>query len=764
MKGRPAMWRRILLTIAVAVIAAVGFAWPAAAQPEAVPAPVPGGGSTATTTAKKLPETFPADLRKYIAGTDEFKAAPWFTGPCKDKGGDMGQYVGSVMSNEGRLLYWTATENDRIARWTAAVSVRKDPVLIGILIDAGAVGSQTTGVDLGVEQNRKAALSITDDAVLESFYPPVYPAGDAAMAPPAPTCAQDLARWTTKTSSTWGFEWASTPDAASLAEMKAQPNADQVPAQAWTDACAEGVPGSLCMHAMYVNCSKATDRDDEVTCREWNTRIGKLFGGTMNWIDQNTSFSDRLSETLESAFKATPQYKVGKMYVDGFSWVWDNTVGTVGDIVAFVKDPSDVIDSWANKLKSAAVGTTTSVLHGLAGVGEFNPTDPEFLKVYAMSTGLGIFVMALMVLLAIYKSSDGSRPAMELAKDLFAYAPAGVMMMLFAPSFAQLLISLAHELSVSLVSLLGSSTDEVVDNISSVLGPLTDTTLIGGAVGAIVGFGLMFLGALSLFFGFLMHANALPILGVVSAIAFGMWVHPTWRKKALRPVMVFLGIVLSKPLLFVILAAIFAAINISAAGAVADDGELESLGDLGSIAVCLVMIGLAPFALLKWSPILPSASDSADFGSSGSATGQMIGSSAGMYQMRAGGGGGGTGGGGSAASRNAGVADAPGRIGGGGGGGSRPGGGSSASSTHAGQQSGQTASKSGGLPGKSGGHGGAKAGGSESRLLAAAGKTAGMAAGAATVVAPIALASAGAAMNKAGAAAQSAPEHPDSDN
>ena len=585
------------------------------------------------------------------------------------------------------------------------------------------------------------------------------------MAPPAPTCAQDLARWTTKTSSTWGFDWASTPDAASLAEMKAQPNADQVPEQAWTDACADGVPGSLCMHAMYVNCEKATDRDDEVTCREWNTRIGKLYGGTMNWIDQNTSFSDRLSETLQSAFQATPQYKVGKMYVDGFSWVWNNSVGAVSDIISFVKDPSDVIDSWANKLKSAAISVTTSVLHGLAGVGEFDPTKPEFLTVYAMSTGLGIVVLGLMVLLAIYKSSDGSRPGTELARDLFAYAPAGVMMMLFAPSFAQLLISLAHELSVSLVSALGSSTDEVVDNISAVLGPLTDQTLIGGAVGAIVGFGLMFLGALSLFFGFLMHANALPILAVVSGIAFGMWVHPTWRKKALRPVMVFLGIVLAKPLMFVLLAAIFAAINISAAGAVADDGELESLGDLGSIAVCLVMIGLAPFALLKWSPILPSASDSADFGSGGSATGQMIGSSAGMYQMRAGGGGGGTGGGGSAASRNAGAGSAPGRAGGGGGGtGSASGGGSSASSTHAGQQSGQTASKSGGLPGKGGGHGGAKAGGSESKLLAAAGKTAGMAAGAATVVAPIALASAGAAMNKAGSSAQSAPEHADSEN
>ncbi|OZE92874.1 hypothetical protein CH299_28595 [Rhodococcus sp. 14-2686-1-2] len=762
------MWRRILLTIAVAVIAAVGFAWPAAAQPEAVPAPVPGGGSTATTTAKKLPETFPADLRKYIAGTDEFKAAPWFTGPCKDKGGDMGQYVGSVMSNEGRLLYWTATENDRIARWTAAVSVRKDPVLIGVLIDAGAVGSQTTGVDLGVEQNRKAALSITDDAVLESFYPPVYPAGDAAMQPPAPTCAQDLARWTTKTSSTWGFEWASTPDAASLAEMKAQPNADQVPEQAWTDACADGVPGSLCMHAMYVNCSKATDRDDEMTCREWNTRIGKLFGGTMNWIDQNTSFSDRLSETLESAFKATPQYKVGKMYVDGFSWVWDNSIGAVSDIVDFVKDPSDVIDSWANKLKSSAIAITTSVLHGLAGIGEFDPGQPEFVAVYAMSTGLGILVLVLMTMLAIHKSSDGSRPGTELAKDLFGYAPAGIMMMLFAPSMAQLIISLAHELSVSLIAVLGTTTDEVIDNVSSVLGPLTDATLVGGAIAAIAGFLLLFLGALAMFFGFLMHAAALPVLAVVCGIAFGMWVHPTWRKKALRPVMMFLGIVLSKPLMFVILAAIFSVINVAAAGAVADDGELESLGDLGLIAVCFVMIGLAPFALLKYSPILPTSADSADFGSSGSATGQAIGSSAGMYQQRAGGGS-------SVASKNAGAAGAPGRDSGGasgsdgshGSGGTGSGRGSSASSTHAGHQGGQTASRSGGISsgrGGGGGHGGAKAGGSESKLLAAAGKTAGAAAGAATVVAPIALSAAGAAMNKAGSAAQSAPEHADSDN
>lgn len=236
--------------------------------------------------------------------------------------------------------------------------------------------------------------------------------------------------------------------------------------------------------------------------------------------------------------------------------------------------------------------------------------------------------------------------------------------------------------------------------------------------------------------------------------------------------MMFLGVVLSKPMLFVLLAAVFVVINVSAKGSVADDGKLESLGQLALIAVCFVMIGLAPFALLKWSPILPTAADSADFGSSGSASGEMIGSSASMYQQQAGGGSGGGGDGGGAASRNADVATSPGRGTGPsdhlGGHNSSPPDASSASSDHASSRSGhggQTSSGSVGIGGKDSGKGGAKAGSAESKLMSAAKTTAGAAAGAATVAAPFAVAAAGAAMNKAGgASAQNAPEHADGEH
>src|SRR3972149_11077195 len=145
------MWRKIILTAVVALFAMLGLALPAAAGPVAGPTTAPApGGQNATQSGKELPKGFPDDLKKFVAGTDEFKSASWFTGVCKDKGGDMGQYSTQVMHNENRLMYWTAKESERIAMWAPQVMMSKNPALIDALVAAGGAGTQMSGIDMGV--------------------------------------------------------------------------------------------------------------------------------------------------------------------------------------------------------------------------------------------------------------------------------------------------------------------------------------------------------------------------------------------------------------------------------------------------------------------------------------------------------------------------------------------------------------------------------------------------------------------------------------
>ena len=74
------MWRKIILTAVVALFAMLGLALPAAAEPVAVPNTDPAPGvQNATQSGKELPKGFPDDLKKFVAGTDEFKSASWFT-------------------------------------------------------------------------------------------------------------------------------------------------------------------------------------------------------------------------------------------------------------------------------------------------------------------------------------------------------------------------------------------------------------------------------------------------------------------------------------------------------------------------------------------------------------------------------------------------------------------------------------------------------------------------------------------------------------
>ncbi|CAM4344226.1 hypothetical protein NONI108955_21865 [Nocardia ninae] len=566
------MNRHHLITVIVTVLCALtlgaGFgAATAAAQPD-----------SQDSGTKSLPNGFPAELRQFVGGTDEFRSAPWFSGVCADRGGDIGRYVDDVMAVEDRLLYWSAGTEQK---------------------------KTLGGADVGPNVQRSV-----DEATEppKEFLPTVFPAGDATFRLPSPVCAEDVKRWATAAWNAWGLDWAKTPDRQSMREIAAATGEDfsAVPAKAWTDPCS--VHQSYCLHAFFADCTYAeTATGDLVRCVDWNRSVGKLFVGTAQWLDRNTSFGDRLGKAI---FGAAGQ-SAGAAFTQAFSWLWNATA----KVVRFVQDPQSVIDDWANSSKDSAAELSARVLDGLAATGRFDPGAAWFLRWYGLSTGIGVMVMGAMTLMALWRTASRGETVKAISGDLFGYLPAGVLLMLFAPMLAAMLAEAANLASESIARMAGPDMGEMIDHLKRFTGSLTATDLAGGVLVGLLLFLLLIVCALSVFAGLLMHQVALPCLAVAAGVGFGMWVHPQWRKKALRPVLVFCAIVASKPLLFLLLATLTGVID----AGLTDTAGTQPLGELGQL--CLVVVafgvaGLAPWSLLRYAPLLPSRSDAAGFGQS----------------------------------------------------------------------------------------------------------------------------------------------------
>ncbi|MFD6859113.1 hypothetical protein ACFWCF_17450 [Rhodococcus sp. NPDC060090] len=698
---------RTFLAALLATLALASSATPALAQP-------------LDAAAEGWPAGMPEELKQFFPGHPEFDAAGWSTDPeCADKGGDYGLYLGQYLRYDQRIMYWAAPVTQRAAQYSELMGVSED-------------------------EARQAVL----DGKEPTTWPDSFPAGDKNYSPPAGMCAGDLAKWSAPAGNHWGFTWATKPDAASITSMKQQEYVDNLPDDIFENPCSDHE--MLCNRAYFLDCDKANALNNVNQCRGWNIQIGKMFGGIWNWKEQNKDIADRFVDLANLGgvvLEAVTPLHIKLGVSAGLAGI-DNAAATI----AFISDPGNVIDDWANSTKESAVSLTTSVLEGLSNISEFNPRDENFLKWYAISCGIGVLVMSITAFFTIYRTSTQKSTRMELAHSLIGYAPMGLVCMMFAPAAAELLVQLSHGLTTVLSGLLKQDMEQAVVSVSTMLGGITEDTLVGGPIAAIVFFGLLFLGALSLFFGMLMHAAALPILAGLAGVAFGLWIHPVQRKKAMRPIFVFVSIVFSKPVIFLGLGFLTAVLIDSSSGAYVG-GDLASLGALAMTAVCIGLVGLAPWSLLKYAPFMPSSEDSEGFGDTGSATGEGLGNTLQTAQMAMMGRHGGGGGGGEIASaRSASAAPSP--SGGGGGGGSSHS--SSSGSTH--HSGGSASHHSGAAAGHSGsGHGGAHS----RKLMSAAKGASGTLATAGVGAVMVAGTVGGAALNKAAQAAQNAPEQAD---
>lgn len=556
---------RHLTVLLVSILALMALSAPtAAAQPPA--------------TIDQVPPGFPDDLKQFVGGTREFQDAPWFRGACRNRGGDVGAYINAVMLEEPRLLYWSTPPEQRRGYWIAA-----HPQLPPSSID--------------VNKEPPGGL------------PKTFPAVDASrsaytLRTGSKYCADDLKQWTNPATNAWGFTWAPAPDAESLTEMKKNGSihSDDV-VDKYTNACAEK-NSPYCQKAFFLDCSRAgMNTEKKQDCIEWNFSVAQLFTGLAKFIDDNTSWLEEVGQFLGAVGEAI--WTAGRIIVEAFAVI----VGFAVDVVKFVASPGDAIDDVANSLHQSAVDFTTKVLQGLAGIGNFDPSSPWFLSTYAASTGLGIVVMAFMAILMLVRTASGGGGRNDLQEALFKHLPLGMFLAVFAPAIGAVLGEAVNGLTNGIAAWDARFLTDAIAKLG-LLGSVTAPLIPGGAFVGLLLFLFMIIGAFMVFVGLAMQSVALPMSAFAAGLAWGMWVHPKWRRKALKVPLTYLGVLLSKPLLFFMLGGIFALIDGNLTAPAMTTGGVSLLAQIVLVVVALIVAGFAPFSLLRYAPLLPTAADS----------------------------------------------------------------------------------------------------------------------------------------------------------
>ncbi len=571
-----------LTALLIAVAALLTFSAPSALAQRAQPSP-----------AGEVPQGFPADLKKFVGGTPEFKDGPWFHDPdCVNKGGNVGMYINAVMKDEPRLLYWSAPPEARLLM--AAGDPNKEPA--------------------DLPRTFPASSADRDAYHLSENY-----------------CADDLRSWSTPADNAWGFIWAPGPDPDSLEAMKPYAaNADDPDAliRRMAKPC-ESAGSPFCQKAFFVDCGKTLSNQDILKrCVAWNTDVANLFAGIAHYIDQHTSWLDKIGQFFGAV--GTAEITGGKVLVDAFIGILSIAV----EIAKFVVNPAGAVDDLANALHNSATDLTAKVLQGLAASSKFDPSAAWFLQAYAASAGIGIVVMALCAVLMIIRAARGSGGREELQESLFKNLPLGLFLAVFAPGIATLLGQFTDALTDGIATWQAGSLNSAVAKLASI-GTVTAAAVPGGVIIGIVIFLLMVIGSFSMFVGLAMQSVALPFSGFVAGIAWGMWVHPKQRKKALRVPMTYCGVLLAKPATFLLIGFGFKAIDGNASIPALKSGGIPLLTQLVFIIVILLIMGLAPFSLLKYFPLLPTAADSMDSQpSSGFGTASTVGATVGALADR----------------------------------------------------------------------------------------------------------------------------------
>lgn len=311
---------------------------------------------------------------------------------------------------------------------------------------------------------------------------------------------------------------------------------------------------------------------------------------------------------------------------------WTGVIGSGGvAAVDFVSNPKDSTEKLANQLKTDSTSALAAVINDASRATDFDPNADWFRTQWAAFGGIGILVLAFMVMRTVRDYGDGKITAEEATHAIVGFGPLGLVLVLFGPP-------LGHFLNVQITGL----TQGIIKFTAGSLLAFANATdfsgvTSGGVFGPVAGiilFGLLLLGCWSVLVLFVVQSTALGLIGAGLAVAIGFIVHPLWRKRAVTMGATYLGIALSKPLLFLILGFVMAMIGAQSPVKDGTDDALANGLKILTVGLILATIGFSPATLFKYMPLLPKGGDSVQHHSSGAGRAFLSGAAGGMMSNR----------------------------------------------------------------------------------------------------------------------------------
>ncbi|MFD1506696.1 hypothetical protein FE374_15085 [Georgenia yuyongxinii] len=271
-------------------------------------------------------------------------------------------------------------------------------------------------------------------------------------------------------------------------------------------------------------------------------------------------------------------------------------------VVAFDVDPLGFLFT---NVKEAAHGLTTELLPWL-----MNATQPDlsaqwFLDAYRISFAAAVFLWVALLLWNLVRAARRVITGAELAESFTTYSLLFLAGAMYGPAAGWVVVRFFGALSESLMSWAsGGPAPTAVDSLADTIAATEPDGVTGGVVVALIVMSLLLLGLILVALVLVVTTVTLYFTGALVPLALAWLVDPAHRRTGTRMITTWVAILAAKPLVFFLLGI---ALRMTAAQTrwLSTDPRVEQLATLTAAAMAMILAALAPFALLRVTPRLP---------------------------------------------------------------------------------------------------------------------------------------------------------------